>query len=347
MAQKKDDDERPKKPDETTNSNTSDSSMVNRVQSSATGLLRNAFVGSGANDLNADLSSSLSSTGKATSSSQSSHHPAGSSFSATDSSRLTGSAPGISRDAQHTESFRSGSTTAQEDGLEDSHLGDTRSNDLLYDLSDAKGKGKGTASEEAELASQQHPINPTTFNTAWPTNAPSEPADGSDVVALLSSPSFQPDTIPTDQEAAETHPQPDHLHDDLEQSLSPAEIDLINSFRRHPSMPSASSLHDPTPVNPLSLIPDIASAPADQQTSESHLRSLPGISDWVDLDQNYHAEVWGYLRPHIRAAMDEIEERRGAGGAGAGAGAGGEGQDAKDGPAVRRLQMILKHMRGM
>lgn len=331
MTQKKDEDGKPPKAPEKKDSETSnDRSMINRVQSSASGLLRNAVAGTGANDLNADLSNSLSSTGKASSSQGS--RTAGSSLSATESSRLSSNAPGATGAGEHrlqSDSFRSG-LASQEDGFE---LGETNGNDLLYDLSDTKGKGTGTGTTSGEEPlSQQQSLTTndlSTFNTAWNTQ---QPQDGSDVVALLSNPSFQPDN-PDPEPAA---PEPS---EDQEIELSPSEIDLINSFRRHPSMPPSSTLHSPPPLNPLSLIPDLSSQPESQQSEESHLRTLPGISEWVDLDQTYHAEVWGYLRPHIRAAMDEIEERRKEGGAG------GEG-GTKDGPAVRRLQMILRHMRG-
>lgn len=325
MAQKKDDDERPQKPPENKDSDGSnDSSMMNRVQSSASGLLRNALAGTGGNDLNADLSNSLSSTGKA-SSSQTSRTAS----SATESSHLTSNAPAVSRDGEQnlrSESFRSGLTT-QEDGLDNNQLGETHGDDLLYDLSNTKGKG--TSSGEQTTSQQPDiPLNTkdlSTFNTAW--TAPTSQPDGSDVVALLSSPTFQPDTIPSPIEQEEQE-QP---------TLTPSELELIDSFRRHPSMPATSTLHTPNPINPLSLIPDISSA---EQQTESHLQTLPGISDWIDLDKNYHAEVWGYLRPHIRAAMDEIEERSSRGKEEGGG-------ETKDGPAVRRLQMILRHMRGV
>ncbi|KAK2758742.1 hypothetical protein FQN54_003432 [Arachnomyces sp. PD_36] len=303
-----------------------DSSMINRVQSSATGLLRNAFAPSGAADLNADLAGSLLSTEKP-SSSQSGRIP-GSSLSATETSRLSSNAPGAAGDAQHSlqsETFRS-NIPIQEDGLENTYLGETNSNDLLYDLSDTKGKGKGVAS------TPDQPTTNETLTTAW--NTTTQPPDGADVVTLLSNPSFDPSLQEEDQDT------------DLEPTpLSPTELSLIDSFRRHPSNPQTSSTHHstPTPINPLSLIPGMPSATTTTSTTstsselESTLHSLPGISEWVDLDKTYHAEVWGYLRPHIRAAMDEIEEKRGSV-----KGDGGEGE----GPAVRRLKMILRHMRG-
>ncbi|KAJ5593314.1 hypothetical protein N7537_010218 [Penicillium hordei] len=65
------------------------------------------------------------------------------------------------------------------------------------------------------------------------------------------------------------------------------------------------------------------------------LTNLPGAGDWIGVQERYHDEVWGYLQPVLEEARAEIEEK-GAEGLGAG----------EDGPAVRRLKMILMHMKG-
>jgi len=67
------------------------------------------------------------------------------------------------------------------------------------------------------------------------------------------------------------------------------------------------------------------------------LAELPGSNEWVEVQGRYHDEVWGYLRPALEAAREEIEQKKG--------GSDGEGHDG-DGPAVRRLKMILRHMEG-
>lgn len=67
------------------------------------------------------------------------------------------------------------------------------------------------------------------------------------------------------------------------------------------------------------------------------LSHLPGAEDWMAVEERYHDEVWGYLRPTLEAAKKEIEEKKEK-----------EKQGSpnvrKDGPAVRRLKMILRHM---
>ena len=69
------------------------------------------------------------------------------------------------------------------------------------------------------------------------------------------------------------------------------------------------------------------------------MAELPGSNEWVEVQARYHDEVWGYLRPALEAAKTEIEEKKD------GDAAEGQGHDG-DGPAVRRLKMILRHMEG-
>ncbi|CAI7575274.1 unnamed protein product [Penicillium viridicatum] len=65
------------------------------------------------------------------------------------------------------------------------------------------------------------------------------------------------------------------------------------------------------------------------------LANLPGAGDWIGVQERYHDEVWGFLQPVLEEARAEIEEK-GVEGLGHG----------EDGPAVRRLKMILMHMKG-
>lgn len=68
---------------------------------------------------------------------------------------------------------------------------------------------------------------------------------------------------------------------------------------------------------------------------DSVLANLPGAGDWIGVQERYHDEVWGFLQPVLEEAKAEIEEK-GVEGLGHG----------EDGPAVRRLKMILMHMKG-
>lgn len=68
-----------------------------------------------------------------------------------------------------------------------------------------------------------------------------------------------------------------------------------------------------------------------QRLRDEVLVQLPGAGDWVGVQERYHEEVWGFLGPVLEAARKEVEQ--------------GLGQDG-EGPAVRRLRMILGHMGG-
>jgi hypothetical protein len=64
------------------------------------------------------------------------------------------------------------------------------------------------------------------------------------------------------------------------------------------------------------------------------LAKLPGAGDWVGVQERYHEEVWGFLEPVLEAARTEMESGIDGGEGGA------------EGPAVRRLRMVLGHMGG-
>ncbi|KGO78320.1 hypothetical protein PITC_059330 [Penicillium italicum] len=79
------------------------------------------------------------------------------------------------------------------------------------------------------------------------------------------------------------------------------------------------------------------SASASTLLRDAVLTNLPGAGDWIGVQERYHDEVWGYLQPVLEEAKAEIEEK-GVEVEGLGVG--------EDGPAVRRLKMILMHMKG-
>lgn len=62
---------------------------------------------------------------------------------------------------------------------------------------------------------------------------------------------------------------------------------------------------------------------------------MPGVAEWLEVDGTYQDTVWGFLKPYVEAARAEIVERRERGGDG--------GDD--DGPAVKRLGMVLGHLK--
>lgn len=216
---------------------------------------------------------------------------------------------------------------------------------------DIKGKGK----EKAPDQDHQHDHNRQSFENTWnsitttnttqlpPQSAHANPQDGSELLTLLTSPSFNPDF----PEPPTTNPDstliPNDLSDPTPFPLSQSEIQILESFRRNLS-PHHTPHHQQRDLNAASLIPDIdnflSTVPAQTQNDATALRDavltgLPGSEEWVVVEERYQDEVWGFLKPVLEEARKEIEERREE-----------QGQEAEgeDGPAVARLKMILRHM---
>lgn len=215
---------------------------------------------------------------------------------------------------------------------------------------DMKGKGKSKA------ADQDHQEDHRPFENTWQSiinthpeqqSAYEDTQDGSEVLTLLTSPSFNPD-FPEPPET--TNPDSTLIPNDLSEPtclpLSQSEIQILESFRRnlsphqHPHQPQNQR------INPTSLIPDIDNflntVPTQTQNDATALRDavltgLPGAEEWLAVEERYQDEVWGFLKPVLEEARREMEEKEENGGD---RGEGGE----EDGPAVARLKMILRHM---
>lgn len=180
--------------------------------------------------------------------------------------------------------------------------------------------------------------------------------DGAEVVMMLSDPSFQPGLATWDDEENEhyggTHDglgfgldldDNDPLDSEgfphaLVRGLSPAEMQILDSFRKQ----QPEQHQQKKKITALSLVPDIDSFLSEHNTStistnDDALRNevisnLIGAEEWLNVDERYGDEVWGYLRPVVEAAAAEIKEKE--------VHKDGDG----DGPAVKRLKMILRHM---
>ncbi|KAL2009543.1 hypothetical protein VTN00DRAFT_5350 [Thermoascus crustaceus] len=358
------------------------SSMASRIQDSASSLLRNATSGPGGHGLAADLSQSLANGNKA--GPFASRGSAGSSSAAADTFHSHGASAGSSASSSagegaelstRPESFRSGATAqggfeldqlAPED-FERGHvdyLDTTR-----FDLQDVKGKGKQRETQFPDWdPGLQAGDNLSNFHTAWEgahhattttqsssipqiTEPSLQPTDGAAVVSLLSDPSFQPDLLPSSTD--------EDLDLDPIPQLTPAEIEIIDSFRRHPSNEEAETTQQTHRLTCRSLIPDIDTFLAQDSISpvgiahgagtgtmdtttlrDTVLSHLPGAEDWMAVEDRYHDEVWGFLRPTLEAAKKEIDEKENE----QQGQVEGQGHPDGDGPAVRRLRMILKHM---
>jgi hypothetical protein len=211
---------------------------------------------------------------------------------------------------------------------------------------------------------------------AVPPHPNNNASDGAAVVSLLSDPSFQPGYVTKDggyqsfvDELTANNPDAPPL------PLTAEEIRIIDSFRRRlHSSPSDTYRDDDhhrenSLVTSTSLIPDIDPYLAQGQHFD-HLDRRLGRSngnysgsyylhdfilanledgdaitaEWLRVQERYHDDVWGYLQPELDAATRELKRRRqnlctnGT--------EGREGSRTREGPAVRRLRMILGHMQG-
>lgn len=329
-------------------------SLASRIQNSAAGLARSAFNATGSS---ADAAHVLASGSKAGPSSSASTSALAAAEQYRETATPTSSTQAHS--ANHpAASFRSSSTGQQgafelppltEDefqrGYDESQV-HSSTNFSLSAESDT-GKGKGKANETPSPFSNIEPSPSSSgLNTAWqnalPTTATTLPSDGEAVVSLLSDASFDPEFPPSAEEPFE--PIETEL---LPPQLTPSEIKMIESFRRHAALepstptPAAEPLSQTHRLTSFSLVPDIQSVldsvPAAQGTDATALRDavlmgLPGAAEWISVEERYHDEVWGYLRPTLEAAAKEMEANK------------EQGAPVEDGPAVRRLKMILMHM---
>lgn len=338
-------------------------SLVNRVQNSAAGLVRSAFQGAGSSDPARALINATN--GKAAGSPASSSTAVSPDVGHDLSALGRGSAAGQEKSGSAiAKSFRSGDIASSTQGgftlpplTEDEFQ---RGHTHIEGGSSEAGFGlnygsHGSLEEETgNWKGKQRAYDPAEaeYNAAWERTqtAPSidtqkphlQPTDGAAVVSLLSDTSFDPNFDPStenlDLDPASSPP-----------PLSAAEITMLDSYRREIRIESHS--HQEQQLSSLSLVPDIDTflqqndpgafisvdrntSPANITLRDSVLTHLPGAADWVDVQDRYHNEVWGYLRPALEAAKEELEEKQD-----------GSEHEGEDGPAVRRLKMILKHMK--
>ncbi|KAI5310025.1 hypothetical protein KEM55_001910 [Ascosphaera atra] len=157
--------------------------------------------------------------------------------------------------------------------------------------------------------------------------------DGKDVFHLLNNPSFEP------------MGSLDDMDDDDETSADEDGIfSEAGGYRDTPRSSFNTTTSENAVPDKKSLLPDIdslisyaeeavATGPPGQKES---WKAMPSVSEWLDLDSKYIDEVWGgALKPFTEAARDEVAERKEMGLEGMG-----------NGPAVRRLGMVLDHLRG-
>ena len=184
------------------------------------------------------------------------------------------------------------------------------------DFQDRWNKGKGRAIDQ----------NGGTFDRVWqePRGSdegvhiyPFREPDGQAVSDLLSDPSFQPQFDYDHLGNAESG-------DGFSPDFSIPQDQQVTAGKIKASLPQPPVHRAPSPMNPLALLPDFNNGLQDSQ------------SPWVELASRYQDEVWGdALRPLREAAQKELNEVQSPK---------GEGYSGHEGPAVRRLNMVLRHL---
>ncbi|CAL00487.1 hypothetical protein CBS63078_9488 [Aspergillus niger] len=331
-----------------TNERPESPSLATRIQNSASGLAKNVFSAPGSSADSAQLLAGSSKAGHS-----SSHSALAAAQHYTESSTTSASpSTGNSSLPAPAEAFRS-ATTVQQGGFQlpplsedefqrtygaESLVGNNDSFIAGLNADESTGKGKGKGRDTAtDLLSGDY-TNPVSTEQRFQPDRPSLlPSDGDAVVSLLSDQSFDPEFPPTADEPA------DIVETELlPMQLTPEEKEMIESFRRltPPTSSTALPSHDNNTLTSHSLVPDIGEF-LDTVPSQGHsdvatlretvLTGLPGAADWLSVEDRYHDEVWGYLRPTLEAAAKEMESNKDSG-------------STEEGPAVRRLKMILRHM---
>ncbi|PYH41228.1 uncharacterized protein BP01DRAFT_360646 [Aspergillus saccharolyticus JOP 1030-1] len=342
-------------------------SLASRIQDSAAGLAKNVFSPSA--PPSAETAQLLAGSGKASSSSSTSFSASQSALAAAQQYHdTTRSSSSRAEQSTQSQTFRS-SSPARVGGFELPSLaedefqrtyGETSldSNDGMYLAAAAaaatapaaaglstvdrdKGKGRWTRSDDSHIGEGG---GSSLEEIEQGRRAAADSSDGAAVVSLLSDSTFDPNFPASADEPA------DIIETDLSApvQLTPAEIQIIESFRR--ALPASSSSggggssSSTNHLNPRSLVPDIGSfletVPSTTNSEAVVLRDavltgLPGAADWLTVEERYHDEVWGYLQPTLEAAQQEMQSTKK-----------NElnGEPVDEGPAVRRLRMILKHM---
>ncbi|KAJ5261761.1 hypothetical protein N7505_008628 [Penicillium chrysogenum] len=334
-------------------------SLATRIQNSATGLAKSAFNPSP--DLAQTLASSTSSKQAGPSTlpnTQSSDLPTTTPHGGPSSASGPGPASAAQSFREHDASTPGVALPAlTEDEFQHGH-GYERETDLLRAPTTTNSNTQPQSHEDLQTTSstwkgKARAPDPTQhqFETIWQRQYPqnqhtSTPAtDGAAVVSLLSDTNFDPNfedptTVPDTELDIAAAPGP----------LSTAEKEALDSFRRGLGL-DEEERREGTRLTGTSLVPDIdvflsqgagsgigigegnttgsGSTATATSLRDAVLMNLPGAGDWVGVQERYHDEVWGFLQPVLEEARAEIEEK------------GGE-----DGPAVRRLKMILMHMKG-
>ncbi|MCJ1404156.1 hypothetical protein MMC11_007381 [Xylographa trunciseda] len=184
----------------------------------------------------------------------------------------------------------------------------------------------------------------TTFQSRHGKQRTSWHGDGAEVVDLLSDPSFLVNEMA--DSAVDVEPL-----DPYPETWTPNDVDRTILYEPRNGLTAPPVHHTPSPTNPLNLIPDFASGyhsankdlmitvPVNPMIVEIGLSSRSSadpsstnLESWLDVLTRYQDDVWGDILPLVKEARAEMEISSADGGAAL-----------VDRPATRRLAMILGH----
>ena len=319
-----------------------------RIQSSASGLVRQAILRPSASSVTGELASAAADAGKAAPGSSSagpsqstipSVSSLGQSSSFQDSTDPTGSSgdresfrsqPQYNKNIQYSNEFRFQDFMSQASGS--SFAGTPSGLEKRKDLTFGEERlvlqpHLSSANIQARSAIQRNPLS----KVRGPTN---NDADGAAVVALLSEPELFADEAPTNFPA-----------------FDPVSITKTNIPNLQPNTEAAAPLSRVSAISPLDLLPDykgsqegnnkttstklattISDPPEGHMYDGSPLQSRDGeLQPWLDMLNRYQDEVWGDMLPLVQEAREEAKAAK--------------GRVPDNQPATRRLRMLLQHLK--
>ena len=344
-----------KKPAQTKTTMTSDTgaaetpTIAQRVQASAAGLARDAVFGTRHSNASSVLAEALASGGKAESSTASTDRIIGSTRQATPPpSNVTPSDPGSQ--SRLNESFRSKPASLEGMGF-DPRYETGEAGLFTYPSIATEDPPEAESSREAVISTNGKTSEALDFEAIWKSSGPhdkpspglSQSYDGAVVVDLLSKPSFQPAYAYENADLEADHGTP--------YTISAEEMDFARKLETLLPPAAITGKQQAGKSSVSGILPASehvgAAKPVQLPYTGAHQSAGLGLSDdgrgqsvaivqmetFLDEISTYHEEVWGFLLPHVQAARSEILDHRAHG-----------GSNIADGPAVRRLGMLLMHL---
>ena len=149
--------------------------------------------------------------------------------------------------------------------------------------------------------------------------------DGAAVVALLLDPTFAADEEPRITMALETDGTEGQKIKRMQSRKREESIDVLHTSK------SFSLIPDFGP--PSKLFPASLATQRDNYRKQHCLEPGPGdVQSWIDILDRYHDEVWGDMLPLVQESRQELKM------------ANEKKTCLQNGPAIRRLKMILQHL---